>query len=267
MKPIRTADSLKRAWKRSGSSFVRFVNRLDREGIPYLSPSKLSCVERCPCCYYRQYVLGVNEVSAAMELGSLFHQAAKNFYAAFRAGRVLKPTQLLNRGKLTALTKESRIKLGNALALLKSNHWEEHEVVSIEEPFFMDLLGSLPPVIGIADLVLQRKGSFIVVDHKTSNTFHELDPVQLILYAEHVRREAATRAIVGVFDEYRLVPNLDSLRKPAFRRTPVSVDRSFLPGLVRRYREAWKRILAINRDGQPPPSPDCWFCNSASRWH
>ena len=55
-------------------------------------------------------------------------------------------------------------------------------------------------------------------------------------------------------------------KKPAFRRTPVSVDRSFLPALIRRYRAAWKRITRIHEDGEPPPPPDCWQCGSYIAW-
>ena len=248
-------------------SLGRFVTGLDRQGIPYLSHSKVTCLERCSLCYYRQFVLGKTEESGAMQLGSLFHVAAGKFYAALRAGRLPKLAEVLNQKKAKRLTMESQLKLRNVLALFRAHHWEGYEVVSIEEPFFMDLTNSLPPVIGIPDLVLQRKGSLIVVDHKTSKIFHDLDAAQLVLYAEHIRRLLDTDAIVGVFDEYRLVPDLSTVRKPAFRRTPVSVDRSLLPALVDRYRQAWKRILAIDRDGQPLSSPDCWICNAAKVWY
>jgi hypothetical protein len=131
----------------------------------------------------------------------------------------------------------------------------------------MDLAAGLPPVIGIPDLVLQRNSSLLVVDHKTSKSFNNLDCDQLVLYAEHLRRLHGTRSIIGVFDEYRLVPDLSTIRKPAFRRTPVSVDRSLLPALVRRYRRVWKEILAIDRDDEPLPASDCWICNSQNSWY
>ena len=128
----------------------------------------------------------------------------------------------------------------------------------------MDLADGLPAVIGVPDLVLRRAGSLVLVDHKTSRSFNDHDPAQLILYAEHLRREHAHDCIVGVFDEYRLVRNLDTVRKPAFRRTPVSVDHSFLPRLVQRYRDAWERITELQREGDPPPAAECWICRLQS---
>lgn len=266
MKPIRSANSLRTAWKRSETSFGRFVDRLDRERVPYLSHSKIDCLERCPGCYYRQYILGECEQSNAMELGLLFHLAAKNLYTSLRKGLLLKPAQLLNRKKTKRLLKEDRLKLMHALTQLSAHHWAGYEITSIEELFFMELAAGLPPIIGITDIVLRRTDSVIVVDHKTSKSFNNRDPAQLVLYAEHIRRQQNTQCVVGVFDEYRLVPDLAKIRKPAFRRTPVSVDRSLLPALVRRYRQAWKQIQSIDRDGRPEPSPDCWKCNSASSW-
>jgi len=117
--------------------------------------------------------------------------------------------------------------------------------VSIEVPFFMDLAAGLPPVIGVPDLVLRRHDWLVLVDHKTSRSFNDCDPAQLVLYGEHLRREHAHDRIVGVFDEYRLVRDLSTVRKPAFRRTPVSVDHSLLPALIQRYRKAWLRITEI----------------------
>ena len=267
MARIRNASALCRARDRRKGSFIAFVNRLDRRNVPYLSHSKVSCLERCPRCYYDLYVLRERQDSTALQVGSLFHLAAKSFYQSFRAHVLPKPAAVLKHGKLKRLPKESQVKLRNAVTLLRDNHWDGHEVVSIEEPFFMDLAVGLPPIIGILDLVLRRNGSLVLVDHKTSKSFNELDPAQLILYAEHLRRQHGTQCVVGVFDEYRLVIDLSTIRKPAFRRTPVSVDRSLLPALIRRYRQAWKQIVAMHRDGEPSGSLDCWVCNKRDFWY
>lgn len=265
MKPIRSAKALQRALENSGTTFVRFVNRLDREGVPYLSHSKVACIERCPRCYYRQYILGKNESSEAMRRGTIFHKAAKLFYASYKKGSPLKPSELAKQVRAKELDEETQNLLVNAAISLRANHWEGHEIVSIEEPFFMDLANGLPPVIGVPDLVLRRDDAFVVVDHKTSKSFNEIDPIQLILYGEHLRRKHGTHAIVGAIDEYRLVSDLTTIKKPAFRRTPVSVDCSFLKPLLSRYRKAWKQILTIDREGEPDSSPECWICMSALR--
>ena len=71
----------------------------------------------------------------------------------------------------------------------------------------MDLHRDLPPIIGIADLILQEGSNLVVVDHKTSTKFNNLaSRTELVLYAEHARRAFGARCIVGCYDEYRLVP-------------------------------------------------------------
>jgi len=264
--PLRNAASLKLSRARWKRSFATFLARLDREAVPYLSHSKILTVERCPRCYYRQYVLCEKLETTAILLGNLFHKAAKTFYHASASGPSPDAGQLMKCLNLKRLAPDSKALLRNALVMLRHHQWRGYDVVAIEEPFFMDLARSLPPVIGIPDLVLKRDESFLLIDHKSSKKFNDHDPAQLILYAEHLRRTHETDAIVGVFDEYRLVPDLSKTKKPAFRRTPVSVDRSSLPALIRRYRAAWKRITRIHKDGEPPPSPDCWQCGSYFAW-
>ena len=262
-KPFRAilpAMSLQKSWLRCRPrNWNNFMRRLDRSGIPYLSHSKVTRLESCPLCYYREYVLGEKQDSPAMHRGALFHQAAKTFYAALKAGERIKPSI-----PAKSLPAESLSMLRNSLGLLHKNCWENHEILAVEEHFFLDLAPGLPPVIGIPDLVLRRNGSLIVVDHKTSKAFGDLDSSQLVLYAKHLRRRYSTNSIVGVFDEYRMVPDLSKIRKPAFRRTPVCVDSSFLPNLIARYRQAWKKIVSIQKNGEPDPSPDCWSCNQSS---
>jgi len=262
---VRPARSLEKSWQiYRPRNWNLFMRRIDRSGIPYLSHSKVTRLEICPRCYYREYVLGEEQESTAMQRGSLFHQAAKIFYAALKAGKRTKPALTAKHIDANSLPAETLPMLRNAVELLQKNWWENHDILAVEEPFFMDLAPGLPPIIGIPDLVLCREGSLIVVDHKTSKSFNNLDSSQLVLYAEHLRRQHCTNSIIGVFDEYRLVPDLSKVRKPAFRRTPVSVDRYFLAEVITRYRKAWKRIVSIQKNGEPESSPDCWICNQSS---
>lgn len=261
---VKNAATLERSWKRWGKPFSSFMNRLNREGVSYLSHSKISALKHCPLCFYNQYILGEKLDSEAIKLGSLFHAVAEKFYTALALGQSAEPGTLLKKFSLNSLEIDSRTKLKNALATLRNNRWEGYEIVSVEDPFFIDLAVGLPPVIGITDLVLKRGRTLLLVDHKTSKKFSDLDPNQLVLYAEYIRRRHDKLPVIGVFDEYRLVSDISTARKPVFRRTPVAVDRTFLPSLVREYRDAWKKIKQIERDGAPPPSPDCWKCNSYS---
>jgi len=236
--------------------------RLDREKEPYLSHSKVALFERCPLCYYHQYVLGEKESSPAMELGSVFHDAARILYSD---GAPPKPRALLELLAREKLEPEQRRKLRNAVSLLCQNRWTgRYKVVSVEQPFFMDLHKDLPPIIGIADLILQEDSRLVVVDHKTSSKFNDLAADQLVLYAEHARRAFGARRIVGCYDEYRLVPDLSTIRKPAFRRTTLAVGKALLAPLVKRYRDVWSQISKLDYDSKPAPGYECWKCKS--RW-
>jgi hypothetical protein len=202
-----------------------------------------------------------------MLLGTTFHSGARELYVSLQRGELPRVPELLRKAGSKHLSRDARIKLRNAIWLMRANHWEDHEIVSVEEPLFMDLSASLPPVIGQADLVLKKNNTLLVVDHKTSKSFSDPDPAQLILYGEYLRREHKMPAIVGVFDQYRMVMDMAVIKKPAFRRAPVSVDRSLLKEVLSRYRNAWRKIQAFTRDKQPSPSVDCWKCNQFTGWY
>ena len=238
--------------------------RLDREKTAYLSHSKISLFERCPRCYYRQYILDERPDFPAILLGTLFHKAAHEFY---RSHSPISPTKLFAHLNARPLDIERQGKLRNALVLLCQNRWSDCVVVSVEEPFFIDLDSGLPPIIGVPDLVLSDGKLLKVIDHKTSTKFSKPDAGQLVLYAEHLRRCHKNRPIAAYFDEYRLVSDLSTIRKPAFRRTQVPVDRKPLLALIKRYRVAWKRIIALDPDDEPFPADDCWLCRRPAPWY
>ena len=263
MKPPSTAEELESSWRGSDKPWGAFVDCLDRAKTPYLSHSKLTLYERCRRCYHRIYILGQQEdESEAMRLGTAFHGAARALYASIKDGKLPTISSLLKPVNRKAMSKDSVGLLRNGLDLLRLHRWEEHEVVSFEEPFFFELAANLPPIIGVPDLILKRGDTWIVVDHKTSKQFNNHDPSQLVLYAENLRRTHSTSCVIGVYDTYKLVPDLSKTIKLPFRRIPVSVDRSLLPPLVKRYREAWKSIHAMRPDRLPKPSSACWQCKS-----
>jgi hypothetical protein len=260
-----SAEGLRAEWQRWGRPFPTFMRDLDTREVPYLSHSKVATVERCPRCYFNQYVLGEQPSSTALTTGLLFHETAAAFYEARRAGQP--PTAPAVAGRLHPRhdDPDEQACLDNAVATLLQNAWDGCDVVAVEELFFMDLAARLPPVIGIVDLVLRQDGAFVVVDHKTSRRFGEPDPGQLELYAEHVRRSHAAADCAGAFDEYRLVPNVKRARTPVFRRTRLPLAPSGLPALVKRYRCAWALIAAIHRERSAAPAFDCYFCNRPAR--
>ncbi|MBN2449944.1 MAG: PD-(D/E)XK nuclease family protein [Lentisphaeria bacterium] len=250
-------------------TFDAFMRDLDRRRVPYLSHSKVATVERCPKCYYDQYVLGVRPASSALTTGLLFHEAAALFYAARQShrGDGVPGGAALPAEKPAHPEPGQQDVLDNAVATMVRNAWDGYEVVAVEKLFFMDLSPGLPPAIGIIDLVLRRGNVYVVVDHKTTRRFGEPDAGQLMLYAEHLRRALAAAECTAFFDEYRLVPDLARVRKPVFRRSQVPIPPASTPALVNRYRRAWEVMTRIQRGDRPNPASDCWFCNrSVPRW-
>jgi hypothetical protein len=242
------------------------MQHLDGQGTPYLSHSKVATVGRCPQCYYNQYILGEQPESDALTTGLLFHQAAAGFYEAMQAGRqdVSLEEVLQLSPKHPAPGEQPYLDSGYQTML--QNAWAGYEVVAVEDLFFIDLAAGLPPVIGIIDLILRKGRSYVVVDHKTSKRFGDPDADQLGLYAEYVRRSRDVARCAGAFDEYRLVPDLQRVRKPVFRRTSVSVARSGLPAMVRRYRRAWEMAEQIRHENSATPADDCWYCRPRQTW-
>lgn len=254
------ADALRAKWQRWGRPFPTFMRELDAHEVPYLSHSTVATVERCPRCYFNQYVLGEQPSSAALTTGLLFHEAAAVFYEARRAGRSLADAVIARQLHPRHGDPDEQPCLDNAVQTLLQNAWDGWEVVAVEELFFLDLAPRLPPVIGIIDLVIRKDGACVVVDHKTSRRFGQPDVGQLELYAVHVRRNHAAASCEGAFDEYRLVPNLQRVRTPVFRRTRLALPPSGLAALVERYRRAWTLMARIRRERQAAPAFDCYYC-------
>lgn len=263
-----TAETLQRNWQAWTGPFPEFMLQLDQQRTLYLSHSKVATVERCPRCYYQQYILGEQPSSDALTTGVTFHQAAAAFYETMRAGRRgLSVEDLCRLMPPTPVSDETQF-MNNAYQTLLQNAWEKYEVAAIEELFFMDLAPGLPPVIGIIDLVLRADRSYLVVDHKTSKRFNDLDLGQLELYAEYVRRSREVTECAAAFDEYRFVPNLQRVRKPVFRRSPVAVSPAHVPAMIGRYTRAWERIARIQCEDDATPAADCWFCRPRqARWY
>lgn len=256
-----TATALDRQWRRWKGSYARFIDALDTREVPYLSYSKVSTVERCPQCYLNQYVLGQQPSSNALTTGTLFHKAAEAFYDALCSGQPLSAATVSCRLHPKHKDRAEQARLDNAIKVMMQNAWEGYDILATEGVIFLDLAPRLPPVIGVADLILRKDGAYVVVDHKTSKRFNGGDAGQLLLYAEHVRRRHGAVDCIGAFDEYRLVPDLKTVRKAVFRRTPVAVAPASLAPLVERFRRAWTLIAKIHREREATPAFDCYYCN------
>ena len=253
------SGALQKMWEQRSGSFGSFVSSLTREGIPYLSYTRVSTVERCRLCYYRQYILGIKPTGSALVTGTLVHEAAQVAYEHMRAGRSVDFVSLGLRTARRHPEPSCRPLVKNGVATLSTHLWEDHKIVGIEEPFFLDLSVDLPPIIGVVDLILRDGTDFLVVDHKTGSRIEKQDAGQLVLYAEHVRRKYGAKRCDGAFDQYRMVPNLEKVRTPVHKRTLVKIRPTRSAALVPRYRRAWTSIQSIRSANNAWRGENCWF--------
>ena len=257
---ILRARALAKMWERRSGSFGTFVSWLDRNGVPYLSHTKISTVERCRRCYYNQYVLRRKADSPAIETGTLVHKAAQIAYERIREGRPVDFKVLAKRTAARHSETSCQSLVENAVLTLSQHLWTDREIVGVEEPFFFDLSDDLPPVIGVIDLILRDGPKFLIVDHKTGRKFNDEDEGQLVLYSEYVRQKYAPKRCDGVFDQYRMVPDLATVRKPVHMRTSVRISARRSAALVPRYRRAWESIQSIRDASDAWRGEECWFC-------
>ncbi len=235
-----------------------FSKKLDREHVPYLSFSKVGCVEFCGYRYLLEYVK-LKRPSPEPDYfvkGQAFHETVASLYRDRTQGRPADAEGLL---ALLDPSLPERIEVENAIQLAAQNAYEG-EVVAVEEPFVLSLGRNLPPCVGVIDLILRRGKTFLIVDHKTGKRFNEADELQLVLYREHVRRRYEAVRCLTLVDQYRWVPNLDRIRKPAFQRTQVRLAPSSWPQATKRLARAHSRIREIETTQDAWGSGECYLC-------
>lgn len=166
-----------------------FVNRLDREGVPYLSYSKIASVEFCPYRYCLEYVQRVKlrPEPAYFVKGRTFHKAAAVLYQGLARGSAIRDSALERLIRKHDDEAEQQ-HLRNAVALLRENALVDWRVVGVERPFALSVARDLPPCIGVVDLILRRDGTYAVIDHKTGRNLGGGDAMQLAIYRQHVLR-------------------------------------------------------------------------------
>ncbi len=260
-KALPSAQDIRRAWDRWTGRFEAFARKLDREGVPYLSFSKIASLEFCPQRYLLEYVKRVRlrPEPGYFVKGRLLHEAAARVYRAAQRGRT-PSLDGLRRRLDRCLSKEDARHVRNAIQLLVQGVDPRWEVVAVEEPFILDLGPELPPCLGIVDLMLRRGKRHLVVDHKGGKRFGTPDRLQLVLYREYARRQYGVETCATTFDQYRWVNNLDRVRKPAFCRTRVAIRGEAWNAAVRRMARRYRQMQLIEHEGTAPGSGDCMIC-------
>jgi len=237
-----------------------FSRALDREGTPYLSLSKVVSVEFCSNRYLLEYVQRrrLRPPPDYFVNGQAFHETAARMYRGLARGKPPDEADLLD--FLARRVKHPTVELQKAVRLAAQNAYEGWEIVGIEEPFVLSLGRTLPPCLGIADLILRRGSTFAVVDHKTGKRFNGADELQFVLYREYVRRRYKARRCVTIVDEYRWVNDLTKIRKPAFQREHVHLARNAWREAICRMTDAWNEIQEIEKYHEAAASDECFRC-------
>jgi CRISPR/Cas system-associated exonuclease Cas4 (RecB family) len=229
--------------------------------IPHLSYSMISSYESCPQKYYLEYVKQVKLRPEPLYFakGKALHTAAKNLYSRGLATGI--PISFWN--KMVHGVRETKDKkhLENAFNLMVKNRWDiEWEVIDIERPFVMQIHEELPPFFGIIDLVIRKGNQYIVVDHKTGNSFNEVDPKQLVLYREFVCQEYSAKKVDTYYDQYRWVNNLDRVKKPAFMRSKIPIKANDIGKAIARAKKAYTGLCKIDVPVDVAFSERCYSC-------
>jgi hypothetical protein len=124
----------------------------------------------------------------------------------------------------------------------------------------MDIAPDLPPCVGVIDLVLQRDGSLILLDHKTGRDFFAEDALQMAIYVEYMRRQFGDVPCAFYYDHYRWVNNLERIRKPAFQRNPVTPHANPWPAALERIRAGYRKIEEIRARKRAERTGECFRC-------
>jgi CRISPR/Cas system-associated exonuclease Cas4 (RecB family) len=236
----------------------RFAERLRAERIPHLSFSQVSTVEACPYRYYLQYVRGIEPepVPEYFTKGKLLHQLIARDYSNGHGER----EPAYEDEVALQFSGENLAHLLNALELHRENAWRGAQVLGVEHPFVMRVHESLPPLVGVIDLVLKDNGSYLLVDHKTGRNFYPDDELQVAIYARYIQQAYGGQSVRLFYDHYRWVKNLGRIRKPAFQRVEVRADPAHWPQDLARIRAAYGKIRAILESGSAPRCGECFRC-------
>jgi|GEM_PF-646755 len=245
----------------------RFAERLRAERIPHLSYSQVATVEACPYRYYLQYVRGIepDPVPEYFTKGKLLHQLIARDYSNGHNGRTLslsKCRPAYEDEVALQFSGENLAHLLNALELHRRHAWRGAQVLGVEHPFVMRVDPTLPPLVGVIDLVLKENGSYLLVDHKTGRNFYPDDELQVAIYARYIQQAYGGESVRLFYDHYRWVPNLERIRKPAFQRVEARADPAHWPqdlariraayGMIREIQEIFEHWNPLHENGRKP---------------
>lgn len=246
-----------------------FALTLRREHIAHISFSQVSAVEFCPRRYYLQYVLGCEPepLPDYFRKGKLLHQLIAHSYLQQIDGQAAHPDEVDQMETAQAremiashFEGEAQRQLLNAFHLHQQHRWQEVQVLAVEHAFVMRAGDGLPPMVGVIDLVLQREGAVVLVDHKTGRGFYPDDELQVAIYAKYVQQTYGGPPSRLFYDHYRWVTHLERVRKPAFQRNEARNEETQWPLFLERIQRAYSVMRRIHSGGEAACSGECFRC-------
>jgi ATP-dependent exoDNAse (exonuclease V) beta subunit len=256
-----TLDQINLLLEQTRGSSDQFAETLRHQHVPHLSFSQVTTVEACQYRYYLQYVklLDPQPLPDYFTKGKLLHQVIAASYASLSQNH---PIQIEDYHQFIdqQLHGEHQRHLHNAVTLHLENLWRGCEIVAVEEPFVMAVDDTLPPCVGVIDLILEHEGQFIVIDHKTGRDFYPEDHLQMAIYVAYIHHKYGVQTCQFYYDHYRWVNNLARIRKPAFQRTPVTLPEGYWETAVARIRGGYRHIQHIRDLGWGTKNGECFRC-------
>jgi predicted RecB family nuclease len=239
----------------------RFAETLRHQQIPHLSFSQITAVEFCEYRYYLQYVklIDPTPVPDYFTKGKLLHWALASYYDSvahnqeYQLDRIFETFNQKYQG-------ENQRHLHNAVAVHLDNRWQDCQVIGVEKPFVMTIDPSLPPCVGVIDLILRKDDLIILVDHKTGRDFYPEDELQMAIYFQYVHDQFGDIPCDFYYDHYRWVNNLGKIRKPAFQRTRVIQSDLNWSNALERILAGSELIHRIRTKKQASRNGECFRC-------
>ena len=202
-----------------------FAEQLRAHQIPHLSFSQIKSIEFCEQQYYIQYIenIELNPIPPYFVKGKLLHRVIAETYYQLQCDQNQPIAGLQHFIDTAGLEFSHHQHIMNATTLHLQNLWKGYEILGIEQPFVIKLDNSLPPLVGIIDLILKKDNEIVIVDHKTGSTFYDKDVLQGIIYKWFVSEKFQAVDVLFYYDNYRWVNNLDRIRKPALFRENITL--------------------------------------------
>jgi len=239
---------------------------------PHLSVSQISTWLSCPRKYRFQYLDKIPwpAVPSALTFGTAVHAALAamsqarlegeepsldDLHDAYRVAWAAesKPIELKD-----GETPEALDAMARAMLVVALHQPSAGRVLAVEEPFRIELAPSIPPLVGVIDLIEERDGRAVIVEHKTAGQrFTEqrvTDDYQPTAYAM-ASLEMGLPGVKSIEDVEVRFNVLLKLKKPAIDDRPTRRSRRQADEL----REVALAVWAAREAGIFPPNRG-WAC-------